>query len=191
MRRRSLFALLAVMSTIATLAAGSSPKDDFASAWQGQTIVLKQRLHTLAYRERGLFGNGSDKRDGLFVATPFNGIYYQFDGRQSKDDLRSTDPQRVVDAIHGEYGRDAIDVRSYAKVEPIVLTVYEPGVELVVSHVRVDRDRLRLFFIDPRTPEAAPATTLTIQWPTPFTRAFSERKAVETVIQQYIRPRRP
>jgi len=191
MRRRSLFALLAVMSTIATLGAGSNPKDDFASAWQGQTIVLKQRLHTLAYRERGLFGNGSDKRDGLFVATPFNGIYYQFDGRQSKDDLRSTDPQRVVDAIHSEYGRDAIDVRSYAKVEPIVLTVYEPGVELVVSHVRIDRDRLRLFFIDPRTPEAAPATTLTIQWPTPFTRAFSERQAVETVIQQYIRPRRP
>ena len=188
--RRPMLVLLAVMSTTTTLAAGSNPKDDFASAWKGQAIVLKQRLHTLSYRERGLLGNGSEKRDGLFVATPFNGTYYQFDGRQSKDDLKGTDPQKVMDAIHSEYGHDAIDVRSYAKVEPIILTVYEPGVELIVSRVRIDRDRLRLFFIDPRTPDATPATALTIQWPTPFTHSFSERQAVEAIIQQYIRPRR-
>jgi len=72
--------------------------------------------------------------------------------------------------------------------QPVVLTVYEPGVQLIVSSVRVDRDRLRLFFTDPRAPESTPATSFTIQWPTPFSRSFSEREAIETLIRQYIQP---
>jgi hypothetical protein len=187
---RRIVPVLVVASTIATLSAANNPKEDFAASWEGQPVVLKQRLHTLAYKERGRLGNSSDKRDGLFVVTPFNGTYYQFDGRQSKDDLRGPDPQRVADAIAAAYGPDMMDVRSYAKVEPIVLTIYEPGVQLIVSSVRVDRDRLRLFFTDPRAPESTPATSFTIQWPTPFSRSFSERQAVETIIRQYIQPNR-
>jgi hypothetical protein len=187
--RRRLVPVLVMASTIATLSAASNPKEDFATSWEGHTVVLKQRLYTLAYRERGLFGNASDKRDGLFVATPFNGTYYQFDGRQSKDDIRGADPQRLTDTIRTTYGRDALDVREYSKVEPIVVTTYEPGVELIVSTVRIDRDRLRLFFTDPRATESTTVTSFTIQWPTPFSRSFSERQAVETIIRQYIQPR--
>ena len=188
--RRQILPLLIAASAIATLSAGSNPRDDFAASWQGQAVVLKQRLHTLAYRERGRFGNGTDKRDGLFVVTPFSGTYYQFDGRQSKDDLRAADPQSVTNAIPAAYAGDALEVRSYAKVEPIVLTIYESGVELIVSGVRFDRDRLRLFLIDPAAPDATPATSITIQWPTPFTRSFTERQAVDALIRQYIQPRR-
>jgi hypothetical protein len=183
---RQLVPLLVAASTIATLSAANNPKEEFAASWEGETVVLKQRLHTLAYRERGLLGNGSNKRDGLFVVTPFNGTYYQFDGRQKKDDVRGSDPRRVVEAVTAAYAGDALDVRQYAKVEPIVLTIYEPGVELVVSSVRIDRDRLRLFFTDPRAPESTPATSLTIQWPTPFSRGFSERQAIDTILRQYI-----
>jgi hypothetical protein len=188
--RRQVVPLLVMASTIATLSAANNPKDDFAASWEGQPVVLKQRLHTLAYKERGRLGNASDKRDGLFVVTPLNGTYYQFDGRQSKDDLRGTDPQRVVDDVAATYRADMMDVRSYAKVEPIVLTIYEPGVELVVSSVRVERDRLRLFLTDPRSAETTPVTSFTIQWPTPFSRGFSERQAIETLIRQYIQPHR-
>lgn len=186
--RRQIVPVLVMASTIATLSAANNPKEEFAASWQGQAVVLKQRLHTLAYRERGRLGNGSDKRDGLFVATPFNGTYYQFDGRQSKDDVRGSDPQRVVDAVTSTYAADMLDVRQYAKVEPIVLTIYEPGVELIVSSVRVDRDRLRLFLTDPRSAESTPVTSFMIQWPTPFSRSFSERQAIETLIRQYIQP---
>jgi hypothetical protein len=187
--RRQIIPVLVVMaSTIATLSASNSPKEDFAASWEGQVIVLKHRLHTLAYRERGRLGNGTDKRDGLFVVTPFNGTYYQFDGRQSKDDLRGADPQGVADAIYAAYAADALDMRTYAKVEPILLTIYEPGVALVVSSVRVDRDRVRLMFTDPRVPETTPATAFMIQWPTPFSRGFSERQAIDTMIRQYIEP---
>jgi len=187
--RRRIVPLLIAASTIATLSAASSPKEDFATSWEGRTVVLKQRLYTLAYRERGLFGNASDKRDGLFVVTPFKGTYYQFDGRQSKDDIRGADPARLTDTIRTAYARDVMDVREYSKVEPIVITTYEPGVELIVSAVRFDRDRLRLFFTDPRTTDSATATSFMVQWPTPFSRSFSERQAIETIIREYIQTR--
>ena len=184
--RRQIVPVLIIASTLATLSAASNPKEDFATSWQGQTVILKQRLYTLAYRERGLFGNASEKRDGLFVVTPFSGTYYQFDGRQSKDDIRSADPQRLPDTIRATYARDSLDVREYLKVEPIVVTSYEAGVELIVSGVRIDRDRLRLFFTDARTTESTTVTSLMVQWPTPFSRSFSERDAIETIIRKYI-----
>ena len=128
--RRHLVPVLVMASTIATLSAASNPKEDFAATWEGQTVVLKHRLHTLAYRERGRLGKSSDKRDGLFVVTPFEGTYYQFDGRQSKEDIRSADPQSLAASIRTMYLSDALDVRDYQKVEPLLVTIYEPGVEL-------------------------------------------------------------
>ena len=181
--------VLVVASTAATLSA-ANPKEDFSASWEGQAVVLKQRLYTLSYKERGLLGKASDKRDGLFVVTPFNGTYYQFDGRQSQADIRGADPQRLADTILTTYAGDALDVRQFQKVEPILVTFYEPGVELTVSAVRIDRDQLRLFLTDPRTAESTIATSLTVQWPAPFSRGFTERQAVETIVLQYIQPRR-
>ena len=189
LRHRHMAPVLVMASTVAILSAGSNPKEDFATSWEGQAVVLKQPLYTLAYRERGRLGNASDKRDGLFVVTPFSGTYYQFDGRQSKDDIRSADAQSLPGTIRTTYASDALDIREYSKVEPIVITVYEPGVELVLSVVRIDRDRLRLFFTDPRAAESIIATSLMVQWPTPFSRGFSERPAIETIIRRYIQPR--
>jgi hypothetical protein len=83
------------------------------------------------------------------------------------------------------------DVREYPKVEPIVITTYEPGVELIVSDVRIERDRVRLFFADSRTTESTTVTSLMVQWPTPFSKSFSERGAVETIIRRYIQAREP
>jgi len=159
------------------------------ATWEGQTVVLKQRLHTLAYRERGRLGKSSDKRDGLFVVTPFQGTYYQFDGRQSKEDIRSADPQSLAASILTMYVSDALDVREYHKVEPLLVTIYEPGVELIVSTVQIDRERLRLTFSDPRVAEPQTATSLLVQWPAPFSRGFTERPAIEAIILKYIQPR--
>jgi len=121
--------------------------------------------------------------------TPFNGTYYQFDGRQSKDDIRDADPQRLTQTIRDTYARDALDVREYSKVEPIIVTIYEPGVELIVSTVRIDRDRLRIYLTDQRTTESTIVTSLMVQWPTPFSRSFSERPAIETIIRRYFQLR--
>ena len=59
----------------------------------------------------------------------------------------------------------------------------------MVSTVRIDRDRLRVFFADPRATESTAVTSFLVQWPTPFSRSFSERPAIETIIHQYIQPR--
>jgi hypothetical protein len=57
--RRHIVPVLVMASTIATLSAASNPKEEFAASWEGQTVVLKHRLHTLAYRERGRLGKAS------------------------------------------------------------------------------------------------------------------------------------
>ena len=59
----------------------------------------------------------------------------------------------------------------------------------IVSSVRIERDRLRLFFRDARATDSTTATSLTVQWPTPFSRDFSERQAIDTIVRRYIQPR--
>jgi hypothetical protein len=54
--------------------------------------------------------------------------------------------------------------------------------------VSIERDRLRVSFADPRSSEPT-ATSLLIQWPTPFSKGFSERAAVEGIILKFIQPR--
>ena len=56
---------------------------------------------------------------------------------------------------------------------------------LVVSNVRVDRGRVRLYFSEAQALDSA-ATSLLVQWPTPFSRGFTERAAVESLLHQYI-----
>src|SRR5205807_2294019 len=91
--------------------------------------------------ERGKLGNiRSAKRDGLIVATPSQGMYFQFDGRQGRDDVVERDPLRVIAAVSAAYEPDSLELRSYRKVEPVIINRYDPGVELVVSGVRIDRD---------------------------------------------------
>jgi hypothetical protein len=181
--------VLAVAATFATVSAAANPKQEFTRRWEGQTVVLRHALYTLSYTERGLLGTTHHKRDGVSVVTPFNGMYYQFDGRQSRDDVLNQDPERLMDAVRTAYQGDSLDIRAYSKVEPITLTRYTAGVELVVSAVRIERDRARLFFEGPRGSERMPATALTIQWPVPFSRDFTERDAVDDLIRRFVQLR--
>lgn len=188
---RAIVHVLAVISAVATISAAGNARNDFAKSWENRSVVLRRPLYTLTYKERGLIGNSHDKRDGLFVVTPFKGTYYQFDGRQSHDDIRDQDPQRLMDAVRNMYQADSLNIRSYAKVEPVVLTLYSPGVELFVNDVRIERDRVRLLLSDERITGRDAATALTIQWPTAFSRDFSEREAVENLVRQIVNLRQP
>jgi hypothetical protein len=119
--------------------------------------------------------------------TPFKGSYFQFDGRQKQDDVVGMDPQRLVDEIETAYQPDSLSVRSYRKIQPHLLQRYDPGVELVVAEVRLERDFVRVFLVDPAMPFGEePATTLTVRWPLPFSRSFEERNAVEGLILRYL-----
>jgi hypothetical protein len=175
--------------SIAHAAAAESSRELFLKTWEGKTIVVKRTLYTLVYNERGRLGQTHrNRRSGLTVVTPFSGIYLQFDGRQSEEDIIDQDPQRLVDTIKTTYQSDSLDVRQYQKIEPIVLARYEVGSELVVGAIRIDGNTVRIPLIDPRSVDDAgqPATELVVKWPTPLSKSLSERQAIEGLIDQLV-----
>jgi len=171
------------------LAAADTPQQLFTRSWEGQSIVLKQALYTLVFNERGRLGTTrSGRREGLMVATPSSGAYLQFDGRQGKEDVVDKQPQRIFELVNAAYMPDNLDVRAYRKVEPVVVHRFSPGAELIVSRVRIERDSVRVAFIQVPTadPNEDPATSLTIRWPVPFNKTFSESVLVDNLIRQFV-----
>jgi hypothetical protein len=180
---------IALASTVSGLTAADRPQRVFAKDWEGKHVIVKQTLFTLVYNERGLLGKtAAAKREGLTVVTPSDGTYLQFDGRQGQDDIAGRDAQRVVDKVVAAYSANNLDVRSYRKIEPLAVARYDAGVELVVSSVRMDRDTVRLSLVQMTGPDGAddPVTSLTIKWPLPLSRSFSERDNIEKLIRPFL-----
>ena len=173
----------------AGLAAAEHPQQGFVKYWEGRRVIVKRALFTLVYNERGLLGTRvTAKRDGLIVVTPFDGMYFQFDGRQGRSDVVGRDPQRMIDAVAEAYQPDSLEVRQYQKVEPVSIARYDAGVELVVKKVRLERDTVRLTFVQPSGPDGpdVTVTSLTIKWPVPLSRSFAERVQIEKMIRPFV-----
>lgn len=179
---------VALASAVLSVAAADSPQQAFVKRWEGQAVVVKEALYTLVYNERGRLGNTvSGKRDGLTVVTPSDGVYYQFDGRQGREDVVERNPQRIFKSVGAEYEADSLDMRSFRKVEPVVLERHDAGVELVVRNVRVDRDAVKIVFSHTTLQSGeGPVTSLAIKWPVVFSKAFSERDVVEDLIRRFV-----
>lgn len=180
-----------VLACMGTAVLAESPQRAFVKAWSGQSVVLKRMLHSLIYNERGKLGNTrSGQREGLLVATPLRGEYFQFDGRQTRETVVANHPDLLVKKILTEYEADSLDVRAYRKVDPLGVHRFEPGVALVVSDVRIERDEVTLQFVEaPGGKEAV--TSLRIKWPLPISPAFSERDAVEDVLRRFVEIKHP
>jgi hypothetical protein len=182
-------ALVVAPAAVAVLTAADRPQQEFVKSWEGKRVVVKRTLFSLVYNERGLLGNtASAKRDGLTVVTPSAGLYFQFDGRQGREDVVERDPQAIVTAVSDAYLPDSLDVRKYRKVEPVLLARYDAGAELVVKRVRLERDTVRLSFVQPSGPEGpdVPVTSLTIKWPMPLSKSFAERDQIERLILPFV-----
>lgn len=181
------FLLIGVSPMASTVRAADSQKDAFIKSLRGSRVVVKQVLYTLIYTERGLAGNMSDtRRAGLNVVTPFDGVYFQFDGRRSVDDIIERDPRRVQSEIATRYQKTAVlDIGTYSTIEPISLERYEIGFELIVRDIRIDRDTVRVTFSDPTT-KAETATMLTVKWPMPLSKPFTERSVIENLIGRFV-----
>jgi hypothetical protein len=182
-------AALAVVGT--TTLCAESPQQAFIKSWEGRTVVVRNTLYTLVYNERGKLGNQrTGKREGLIVATPSQGMYFQFDGRQGRDDVVEHDPQRMVAAVSAAYEPDSLELRSYRKVEPLALNRYDPGVELVVCGVKIDRDTVTIAFAPAgagRPGDEDTVTSLRIKWPMPLSKALSERDLIEDLIGRFVK----
>jgi hypothetical protein len=179
---------VALAAATTGLSASDSPAQAFARTWEGKSVTVTQTLYTLVYNERNRAGvTKGGRKDGLTVVTPFEGVHFQFDGRQGKDDVTERDVRRVIKGVTETYQADSLDVRPYQKIEPLLLTRYDAGANLVVKNVRVDRNSVRLGFVQMDGPDAADeVTSLTIRWPTPLSKTFSERMLVENLIHSFV-----
>ncbi len=167
--------------------AAENPLKAFAKAWKDRRVVLTQTLYTVRYDEVGRMGiTYRGKLAGLSVATP-TGSYFEFDAGPDES-INDRDPIRVFNLMKTRYRRALhLDVGTVAKITPIVLTRYEPGVTLVVHGVDLERDMVRLAFrrTEPSDYQGF-ATALTVRWPVPFSRAFTERALVERVVSRFV-----
>jgi hypothetical protein len=188
MEIRQIAAIVLVVGSVSTATAADISRETFTKTWVGRTVLLKQVLFTLTFDERGVMGQTRrDKREGLNVVTPFNGSHLQFDGRQKQDDVLESNAERLVDKVTAAYRGDSLSVRQYQKIQPQLLHRYDPGVELIVSKILIERDFVRVLLVDAKTPFGdEPATALTVRWPAPFSKSFQERDVIEGLIKQYL-----
>jgi hypothetical protein len=188
---RTATALLFTLISVETLVAADSPQRAFASDWQGRTVVIRQRLFSLVYNERGKMGHiYNGRREGLTVVTPQHGVSYEFAGRQHRDDVVVHDPSAIVDEVDRAYVGDALEVSGARKIEPLTVVRYDPGGELVVTRAEVLPDGVRLSFAQRNGPDGDdPVTSLTVRWPLPLSKSFSERQGIEQVIERYVEKR--
>ena len=189
-RPLALTLIILILVAAPPIRAAESQAMSFRREWQGRTVSVQRTLITMVYDERGRVGaTYRGKREGLTVTTPTKGYYYVFSGRQSVDDLTDTDADRLVDLVKTRYRRDRnLDSDSIQMVTPLHLIQYVRGIELVVQRVQIERStvRLELFKTEPADEFA---TSLTIQWPTPFSGDFHERAELERVIRGFLNPR--
>jgi hypothetical protein len=192
--RRLAASVVALASITIVELSAESPQQAFVKSWEGQDVVVKQTLYALVYNERGRLGNTyGARRDGLTVVTPSQGVYFQFDGRQGRDEVIQRDPQKILEAVNVEYQGDGLEVRSYRKLEALLLTRYDAGARMIVKSVRIDRDAVRLGFAEVAgsNGEDDLAATLTVKWPVPLSKSFSERGLIENLIRRFIDVKQP
>ena len=65
-----------------------------------------------------------------------------------------------------------------------MLAQYSPGVELIVRTVRIDRDRVRVYFH--KDGQADSATTLTVKWPTPLSAELTESSLIDAALTRFV-----
>ena len=179
-----------VAALLGVTAHAGQPRREFVESWRGRRVEIKRTLVTLVYDERGRLGRTyRNRRAGLTVITPLAGSYFQFDGRDSEQDIAARDPQQLVERIDASYLRDEpLDGGFFHRIEPHTIVRYESGASLVVRDVRFDRDRVRLLFESgaDADPAGGVATALTIQWPTDFSYSLVEAPLIDALIRQFV-----
>lgn len=178
----------ALVLATCTLVSAEGKQKAFESAWAGRHVTVRRPLYSLLYKERSLRGSVTARRDGLTVVTPFAGTYFQFDGRRHIDDVTDRDVTKIPEVVKLAYGRaETLGDGWNQVIDPVMLARYDPGTELVIRAARVNLETVRLEFAladDESVKELV--TSLTIHWPAPLSKSFSERVDVEGLIGQFL-----
>ena len=185
MRTVILFVLAAVV-----VSASTNSQKDFERRWSGRRVVVRVPLYSLVYKERGIRGSIDTRRDGLTVITPSAGMYFQFDGRRKVDDVVENDVQQIAPSVTVAYQKSKVFEEGFNQViEPVMLARYDAGTEFIVRGAHVMLDQVRLELSIPGDSQQELATALTIRWPAPLSKSFTERPNIEALILRCVSTR--
>lgn len=184
--------LATALAIVSVASAGVSAADalsDFTRMWHGRRVVVRSPLYSVLYDEVGRLGKHyRGKLAGLTVAT-HAGQHYEFDGPGSDEDIAETTPHDVMKQMSARFHRSSHPELSNVKtITPRVLRQFDPGVTLIVDAVRVERNRIRFEFVRSGDEEEGFATSLTIEWPAPLSKALREREAIEAMLRRFVNP---
>ena len=189
MRYRAAIISTAFAAAAASLATAEPvDKKAFLSEWEERTVVVRQTLYSIVFDERSRILpilKREGRVSGLTVATPSE-MYYRFDARRgSEEDIIERDPNRIVSALRKQYYRsEYLDIGSSQDVEAVLLVRYEPGVELLVRRVQIERNLVRLWLHKDRKSDLA--TTVTVQWPAPLSKSLTEAALLDDVLTRFV-----
>ena len=65
-----------------------------------------------------------------------------------------------------------------------MLMRYEPGVELLVRRVQIERNLVQA--VAPQGSKSDLATALTVQWPAPLSKELTEAPLIDTLLSRYV-----
>lgn len=187
-----------ILLTLTATAAAAAPPGARAlkSAWLHRQIVLKQALYSIIVTRQAFGGGAMLSREGLTVVSPETGIYYEFHGHFFTGDrtVVGRDLQQVVEEVSAEHRLMPMRTNpNTGRLEPPMpverpaqLITYAAGTILRVQKLAIAKDHVTLTFEDLRGHRAV--TTLTVQWPQPLSRNFSEQPAIDRLLQTFLAP---
>jgi hypothetical protein len=187
--KRLALILFVALATASLQAGERSGKKAFENAWVGRSVVVHRTLYSVVFDERSRLLpilKHKDRVSGLTVVTPAGTYYYQFDARRdSEEDIVGRDPDAIVSELRKQYYRSMhLDNGAVQDIEPVMVVRYSPGVRFIVRKVQIERDRVRLFFH--KVGEADLATTLTVKFPTPLSKEFTESSLIDDALSRFV-----
>ena len=185
---RVLATALIVTCSVSTVVSADA-FSDFTRTWNGRRVVVRSALYSVLYDEVGRMGKQyRGKLAGLTVAT-HAGQHYEFDGPGSDEDIAEPTPNEVMSQMMARFHRSShLELSSVKAITPRVLRQYDPGVALIVDSVKVERNRIRFEFSQADNENEGFATSLTIEWPSPLSKEFRERQAIEDMLRRFVAP---
>ena len=178
---------VAVVLLAAVTVTAAPLRNDFDKTWVHRRVVVRTALYSLVYKEQGVLDSIAVRRDGLTVITPSSGAYFQFEGRRNVGNVVDTKVEQIAPAVTVAYLRSKIIGEGTVQmIDPVMVARYDPGTVLIVRAVRVQMTDVRVELALPDDPQQELATTLTVHWPTPFSKSFVERSHVEQLMARYL-----
>jgi hypothetical protein len=187
---RLVLILCVALAAAASLhAAERSGREAFRHAWTGRTVVVKRTLYSVVFDERSRVLpviKHQDRVSGLTVVTPTGTSYYQFDSRRKEEeDIVDQNPDGIVAQMRKQYFRSMhLDNGAVQDIEALMLVRYSPGVSFIVRKVQIERDRVRLYLH--KDGEGDLATTLTMKFPTPLSKEFTESPLIDDALTRFV-----